>query len=105
MMIGCFEGVLQIAALMQIVALLEAVPVHLVKQGSQAHAEALRGLAAVAARRPQCIGDGTALRALDHFSERTSPFSPLLGGKGRGEWSLPEVDRLKELLVGKHRRP
>src|SRR5689334_7547184 len=106
-MIGCYERVLQIAAFVQIVALLEAVPVHLVKQGSQAHAEALRGLAAVAARRPQCIGDRAALRALDHFSERTAPRSllPASPRAGSGERFLPKIDWLQDLLVRQHRRP
>src|SRR5690349_13673224 len=107
MMISCFERVLQIAALVQIVALFEAVPVHLVKQGSQAHAEALRGLAAVAARRPQCIGDRAALRALDYFSERTAPRSllPRRPGAGGRERVLPKIDRLQDLRLREHCRP
>src|SRR5690348_1272134 len=96
--------VLQIAAVVQIVALLESVTVDLVKQRAQAHAEPLRRLAPISPRPPKSLHDRLTLRPLDHLSERTAPFSPLPGGEGRGERSFPEINRLEDLLVREHRR-
>src|SRR5690348_3046265 len=96
--------VLQIAAVVQIVALLESVTVDLVEQRSQAHAEPLRRLAPIPPRLAESCHDRLTLRALDHLSERTSPFSPLPGGERRGERSCPEISRLEDLLVREDRR-
>src|SRR3989449_10968598 len=86
-------------------ALPEVVALHLVKQRPEAHAESLRGLAAVAAHRLQRRSDRLALRRFRGFTEGTAPRSLLLVGAGSRERSLLEIVRLHRLLIGEHRRP
>src|SRR2546425_2792800 len=65
-------------------ALPETVALHLVEQRPEAHAETLRGLAAVAAHRLERRSDRLALRRLCGLTEGTAPRSLLLVGAGKG---------------------
>src|SRR5947208_11029752 len=64
---------LQKTAEVQNTALGDAVSVHLVEQGPEAHAEPLGRLAAVPSCPPQGVRDGLAFGGLDGISERTAP--------------------------------
>src|SRR5437762_14187677 len=86
----CVIEVLQNDAGVQSTALVDAVSVHLVEQGPEAHAQPLGGLAAVARGGRQGGGDGLALRELDGVTEGDlTPSFPLStlwrGGQGRSE--------------------
>src|SRR2546422_3030851 len=99
-------GLLQTSAQVQIAALIDSVPIHLVEQRSEAHPQPLGGFATVAPRGPKDGGDGLALSGLHGIAQGTAPGSPLLPrGAGSGERLLPKVSRLQKLLVRKHRRP
>src|SRR5437899_2534592 len=95
--------VLQNAARVQVVALLQAVAVHLVKQRPEAHAQPLRRCAAVAASRLERGLDDPALRRFDRVSESTAPGSLLLGGAASRERFPAEIVRLQDRLIRQHR--
>src|SRR3979411_2546198 len=98
--------ILQNTALMQITALVYAVPVHLIKEGSEAHAEPLGRLPAVARRRPQGGGDGVALGDLHRLTECSATRLLLRTWRGgTGERFPPKIRRLQDLSVRQHRRP
>src|SRR2546422_635101 len=93
-------GLLQTSAQVQIAALIDSVPIHLVEQRSEAHPQPLGGFATVAPRGPKDGGDGLALSGLHGIAQGTAPGSPLLPrGAGSGERLLPKVSRLQKLLV------
>src|SRR5438093_9401060 len=103
----CLIKVLQIDAGVQSTALVDAVSVHLVEQGPEAHAKPLGRLAAVARCGRQGDGDGLALRELDGVTEGdltpSFPLSTLWRGGQRARTN--EIRRLQDLLVRQHRRP
>src|SRR5207245_9639873 len=86
-------------------ALPETVALHLVEQRPEAHAETLRGLAAVAAHRLERRSDRLALRRLCGLTEGTAPGSLLLVGAGRGARFLLGGIRPSRFLVGQPPRP
>src|SRR5207253_4007585 len=99
----CLIEVLQNDAGVQSTALVDAVSVHLVEQGPEAHAEPFGGLAAVSRRPGQGGGDGLALRELHCVTEGTAPRSLLPPvGAGSGERFLPKIRRLQDLLVAQY---
>src|SRR3989442_3148317 len=96
---------LQIAAWVQAVALLDAVALHLVKQCPQTPSQPFGGGPPVAIAPFQSRCDGCALSGLDALSERTTPHTLLPSvGVGSGEWSLSEILGVQDLLVRQHRR-
>src|SRR3982074_152663 len=99
-------AILQNTALMQITALVYAVPVHLIKEGPEAHAEPLGRLPAVARRRPERGGGGLALGDLPRVPECSAPrlLLPTWRG-GTGERFPPKIRGLQDLSVRQHRRP
>src|SRR5436190_10496551 len=90
---------LHLIARVQTTALLDAVAIHLVEQGPEAHPQPLGGRAPIASRRPQGRGDRLALRSLDDLTERSSLLPLVPRGEGRGKRSYPEVGRLQDLLI------
>src|SRR5256885_14877519 len=100
--VTCLGGgwpVLQNAARVQVVALLQAVAVHLVKQRPEAHAQPLRRCAAVAGNRLERGLDYHALRRFDHDSERSSPGSLRLGCTSHKDLAPTEILHRYEPLI------
>src|SRR6266571_8844399 len=103
--IGLSGAGLQCAASVQSAALVQTVPIHLVKQRAQAYSQPLRGLPPVAARRREGRADRLALRGLDGVAERDlTPSLPLSTLWRGGGGVRPEVHRLQDLLIREHRR-
>src|SRR5438105_13465738 len=101
---------LQLIAQVQTTALVDAIPIHLVEQRPQAHAEPLGRGATVALRRSQGGCDRLTLRRLHRLAER--PRGPRACAPGwadarrkPGVERQAEIRRLEEFLVGQHRRP
>src|SRR5258708_34467776 len=100
-----YRGValLQNAALVQKVALLDTVSLDLVKQRSQTHAEHLGGSTPVATARLERGTNGATLRVLHRVAERRTPHSPppspLRNRAGSGTRSPPKILRPQSPLV------
>src|SRR5947207_10098431 len=95
---------LQLIAQVQTTALVDAVPIHLVEQRPQAHAEPLGGGATVALRRSQGGCDRLSLRRLHSLSERPRGPRPCARGEadpGRkaGLGRRAEIHGIQDLLV------
>src|SRR5881398_2407800 len=92
---------LQITARVQFAALVDAVPINLIKQGPKAYAEPLRSGPAVAARLLQGSRNRPTLRGLDHLPE--GPRGQCCGracadpGRKTGVCRRAEVHRLEDL--------
>src|SRR2546425_9922106 len=78
---------MQTVAGVQSTALVDAVSVHLVEQGPEAHAEPLGRVAAVARRCRQGGGDGLALPELHGVTQRAAAERP--PARAPGPWGGP----------------
>src|SRR5207302_10744823 len=90
---------LQLIAQAQTAALVDTVPIHLVEQRSQAHAEPLRGGATVAPRRRQGGRNRLTLRRLHSLSERPRACAraQCRGGACADPGRKPGVERQAEI--------
>src|SRR5437016_9239181 len=79
------------------------IPVDLVEQGAEAHAQQFRRRPSVAARGLEGRDDGLTLRGLDSFPEGPAPRS-LRPRAVSGERVLSEIRRLEDLSIRQHRR-